>query len=67
MNSPPKKMRKSGGSTAVDSSVVQNEAAQATENDLVDDANFEEEPDPASMYEDEEGKLKAGQIFSLNV
>lgn len=67
MSSPPKKMRKSGGSTAVDSSVVQNQAAQATENDLVDDANFEEELDPASMYEDEEGNLKLGQIFFLNV
>lgn len=63
MSSPPKKMRKSGGSATVASSVAQNQAAQTTENDLVDDANMEEELDPASMYEDDEGKMKLGQIF----
>lgn len=61
MSSPPKKMRKSGGSTAVGSSVAQNQAAQTTEDDMVDDANMEEEIDPASMYEDEEGNLMLGQ------
>lgn len=63
MSSPPKKMRKSGGITAIPSSVAQNQAAQTTENDLIDDLNMEEELDPASMYEDEEGKLKLGQNF----
>lgn len=63
MSSPPKKIRKSGGITAVPSSVAQSQAAHTTENDLIDDVNMEEELDPASMYEDEEGKLNLGQNF----
>lgn len=53
MSSPPKKMRKSGGSTTAAGTVAQNQAPQMT-----DDANMDEELDAASMYEDEEGKWK---------
>lgn len=63
MSSPPKKMRKSGSSTAVASSVAQNQAVQTKKNDLVDDVNMEEELDASSMYEDEEGKLSAFRAF----
>lgn len=60
MSSPPKKMRKSGGNTAASASTVQNDAAQNETarneaNDPADHVNMDEDLDPASMYEDEEG------------
>lgn len=50
MSSPPKKIRKSGGGGFVAS---QSEAAQNPS----DDIQIDEDLDPASLYEDEEGEV----------
>lgn len=51
MSSPPKKMRKSGVTATI--AAIQSEPAQNSNEDI----QMDEDLDPASMYEDEEGRL----------
>lgn len=54
MSSPPKKIRKSGSATVT----LQNESTRSPTNEMP----MEEDLDPASLYEDEEGNITNSKI-----